>query len=55
MDNMLDHSKKTALWHRAEGAPENLEFIVIADGGTSERLRAKSHPKFLITAPLKSS
>lgn len=26
MDNMLDCSKKTALWHRAEGAPETCSF-----------------------------
>lgn len=54
MDNMLAHTKKTALWHITEGEPETctfLKFIVQADGGTSERLLAKSH----LTAPLKSS
>lgn len=56
-DIMPAHTKKTALWHITEGSvrdPELLKFIVQADGGTSERLMAKSHPTLHLTAPLKS-
>lgn len=58
MDNMPAHTKENCFMaHNRRRARDLqlLKFIVLADGGTSERLMAKLHPTFHLTAPLKSN